>query len=94
MHTRNRVIQREGHELSIAVFSMRTKIYLLSEVRTESYLEFIASCIRTTKGFKDDTYWPTIANGTYNKGTAQEKEIMSPIHCLLHRLITNTINQR
>lgn len=62
-------------DLSLAEFAMRIEIYLPSEVHIVSYLEFIASCIRTTEGFKDETYWPTIANGTYSSGTAQESEI-------------------
>ncbi|CAI9301611.1 unnamed protein product [Lactuca saligna] len=75
----------ERRDQSLVEFAMRTEIYLPSEVHTESCIEFITGCIRIAKGFKDDTYWLTIANDTYNKGTAQESEIRSPLHCLLHR---------
>ncbi|CAH1422734.1 unnamed protein product [Lactuca virosa] len=59
----------ERRELSLAEFAMRTELYISSEVHTESYVEFISSCIRTTKGFKEDRYWPNIANGAYSFGT-------------------------
>lgn len=81
-------------ELSLAEFVMRTEIYLSSEVHIESYLEFIARCSLTTDEFKDETYWPKIAHGTYSSGIEQESDILSRIHRLLHRLITNSINQR
>lgn len=56
----------ERRELSLAKFTMRTKNYLSSKFHTDWYLEFIASYMQTTDGFKDDTYCPTIANGTYS----------------------------
>ncbi|CAI9304538.1 unnamed protein product [Lactuca saligna] len=84
----------ERQELSLAELMMRTKIYLPAEVHTDSYLEFITGSIRTTEVFKDDTYWLTFANGTYNKGITQESEIWLLLHRLLHMLITDTINQR
>lgn len=84
----------EWRELSLVELAIRTEIYLPNEVHTDSYLEFITGSIKVTKAFKAETYWRDIANGAYHKGTAQETDIQSPIHRLLHRLITNTINQR
>ncbi|CAI9283780.1 unnamed protein product [Lactuca saligna] len=46
------------------------------------------------QGFKVELHWNAIANGFYDKGTAQESDIRYPIHRLLHRLITDTINQQ
>lgn len=45
-------------------------------------------------GINDANWWSTIANGTYIMGTAQEGDIWSPIHQIIHRLITFSINQR
>lgn len=88
----------ERRELTLAELAMRTYIYiyiyLLTEVHIDSYLEFITGSIKVTKGFKAETYWQDIANGTYHKGTTQESDIRSPIHRILHRFITNTINQK
>ncbi|CAH1434432.1 unnamed protein product [Lactuca virosa] len=50
--------------------------------------------MRNIYGFKAEDHWHAIANGVYHKGTVQESDIQSPIHHLLHRLITNTINER
>ncbi|CAH1417055.1 unnamed protein product [Lactuca virosa] len=80
--------------LSLADFTLRTHIYLPSEVHSEAYEQYIARCIQITKGFKAETHWNEIENGAYDKGTTQEIDIRSPLHRLLHRLITNTINQR
>lgn len=44
--------------------------------------------------FKVEEHWNAITNGMYNKVTAQESDIRSPIHRMLHCLITNTINER
>ena len=50
--------------------------------------------MRDVEGFKAEKHWYTIANGACLKETAQESDIRSPIHRLLHRLITNTVNER
>ncbi|CAI9302916.1 unnamed protein product [Lactuca saligna] len=84
----------ERIELSLADFVIRTKLYLQSDVHIESYIEFIAQCLNSAEEFKEHHYWPNIANGVYQSGTTQESEIRSPLHRFLHRLITNTFNQR
>lgn len=68
-------LRGETRDLSLAKFAMRTEIYLQSEVHTESNLEFITGCI-----FKDDTYWPTIANETIQQGdcTRERYSVTSP----------------
>lgn len=45
-------------------------------------------------GFKAEAHWNEIENGAYDKGTAKESDIRSPLPRLLHRLITNAINRR
>ena len=84
----------ERRSLSLAYFSLRVGIYLPAEIHTPVYQQFIAASIRSIKGFKEKDHWHSIANGVYHKGTAQESDMQSPIHRLLHRLITNTINER
>ncbi|CAH1427605.1 unnamed protein product [Lactuca virosa] len=84
----------ERGTLSLADFALRTEIYIPSEVHTESYQQYIAGCVRNIEGFKAQLHWNAIANGVYEKGNAQESDIHSPVHRLLHRLITNTINQQ
>lgn len=83
----------ERRALSLADFALRTEIYLPSEVHSKAYLQYIADCVRIIEGFKVEAHWNEIANGGYEKGIAQYSDIHSPLHHLLHRLITNTINQ-
>lgn len=84
----------EKRTLSPTDFALRTEIYTPSEVHSEPYLQYITGSLRITEAFKAETHWNNIANGAYQKGTTQESDIRSPFHRLLHRLITNTINQR
>ncbi|CAI9303859.1 unnamed protein product [Lactuca saligna] len=84
----------ERHTLSLDDFMLKTQIYLPSEVRSESYQQYIAGHVRITEGFIEEAHWNEIANGAYDKGTTQESDICSPLHRLLHRHITNTINQK
>ena len=83
----------ERRSLSLVDFALWVGIYLPAEVHTPLYQQFIAASIRNIEGFKAEDHWHSIANGVYHKGTAQESDIRSPIHRLLHRLITNTINE-
>lgn len=51
IHDRQNVIFCLGWErkdLILADFALRTKLYLPSEVRTESYTEFIAQCLTSS----------------------------------------------
>ncbi|CAH1437018.1 unnamed protein product [Lactuca virosa] len=84
----------ERRTLSLADFALRIHIYLPSKVHSEAYQQYIVGGIRITEGFKAETHWNEIENDAYDKGIAQESDIPSPLHRLLHRLITNTINQR
>ncbi|CAH1417605.1 unnamed protein product [Lactuca virosa] len=70
----------ERRTLSLADFALRAEIYLPSEVHSESYQQYIAGCVRNTEGFKEELHWNAIANGVYEKGTAQESDIRSPVH--------------
>lgn len=80
--------------LSLADFTLRTQIYLPSDVHSEAYQQYIVGCVQITEEFKPEAHWNEIANRAYDKRTAQESDILSPFHHLLHRLITNTIYQR
>ncbi|CAI9283125.1 unnamed protein product [Lactuca saligna] len=70
----------ERRTLSLADFTLRMGIYLSSEVHSKPNQQYIAGFLRNIEGFKVDLHWNAIVNGVYEKGTAQESNIRSPIH--------------
>ncbi|CAI9283615.1 unnamed protein product [Lactuca saligna] len=59
--------------------------------RTLSLADF---ALRKEVYLPSEAHWNEIAYEAYKKGTTQESDIHSPLHHLLHCLITNTTNQR
>ncbi|CAI9283616.1 unnamed protein product [Lactuca saligna] len=67
----------ERRTLSLADFTLRTHIYLPSEVYSKAYQQYIVGCVQITKEFKPEAHWNEIANGAYDKRTAQQSDIRS-----------------
>lgn len=59
----------ERRTLSHADFVSRTEIYVPSRVHSKPYLQYIIRSLRITEGFKVETHWNNIENGTNHKGT-------------------------
>ncbi|KAL7605091.1 hypothetical protein Lser_V15G17612 [Lactuca serriola] len=64
-------------------------------VSTPIFRAFLAQThIVFPEGITSAGWWNTIGNKVYIPKSAQEGSIQSPIHRLIHRLISSTINQR
>lgn len=71
------------------------ELYNRSEAMIEAFGVFLDHCHR---GFLDGVNgansWTTIANGVHIPSAAQEGDIRSPVHRIIHRFISCSINMR
>lgn len=76
-------------------FSWRMGIYDESETQTPAFDIFFRTVVREylplVIGYD---FWATIANGAFHWSVLQESHIWSPIHRLLHQLVTFSINHK
>lgn len=73
----------------------RLGIYDQHVLNTQAFGDFLEHCHKEfLEGVVGSTWWNIIANKVYIPKLAQEGNIRSPIHRLIHRLIACTINMR
>lgn len=81
--------------LDLAELAWRLDLYDQSEFIAEGFNVFIGHFHKTIPyDINETTWWSTTVNGFYISGTTQEGDIWSPVHRLIHRLITFTIKKK
>lgn len=82
-------------ECSLVEFSWHMGIYEENKMRSPAFELFLTKVVREyLSGVNGYNFWSTIANGAFHSGVSQESHIRSPIHRLLHRFITFSINHK
>ena len=85
----------ELRECSVAELAWRLDIYNRSESMTEAFGVLLENCdTKFLEGVNGTNWWTTIANSVHIPSVAQEGDIRSAIHRLIHRFISSTINMR
>lgn len=66
-----------------------------SEVMTEGFSVFLDHCHRKFPNrVNSENWWTSIANGVYISSVAKKGDIRLPIHRLIHKFISCSINMR
>lgn len=85
----------EYRECSIVELAWRMGLYDQAKVKTEAFGEFLHSFHKDFPDGVNETNWrSTITNGVYIPSAAQDRCIKSPVHRLIHRFISCSINMR
>lgn len=85
----------ERRECSVAELAWRLDLYNRSEAMTKDFGVFLDTChMDLPKGVNGANWWTTISNGVHIPSVAQEGDIRSTIHRLIHCFILSTINMR
>lgn len=88
-------IGEEYRECSMDELAWRMGLYNQFEAITEGFGLFLDHFHRKfPQGVNGANGWSTIAQGIYIPSAAQEGDIRSPIHRLIHRFISRSINMR
>ncbi|CAI9270629.1 unnamed protein product [Lactuca saligna] len=82
-------------ECNLAESSWQMGIYDDSEMKTPTFDIFFRIVVREClPGVSGYDFWESIAKGAFHSGVSKESHIQSPIHKLLHRLVTFSINYK
>ncbi|KAI3505829.1 hypothetical protein L1887_28115 [Cichorium endivia] len=82
-------------ECSFREFGKRTDSYTEADLQHQHFTQFISAC---TKGQPtreaNFTIWATLSNVHFEAGSSRESQLRNPLHRLMHRIVTTSINQR
>lgn len=83
-----------SRQCSIQELGWRVGLYSRLETKNIHFLPFLQDSLRSTPDdFNAAEFWASIANGVYDPH-AVESSLRSPIHRLLHRLISTSLTHR
>lgn len=84
---------REYRQCSMVELPWRLGIYDQHVVNLGAFGTFLGACHKGfSEGMSGASWWNNIASKVYIPKSTQEGRICSPIHRLLHRLVSSTIN--
>ena len=85
----------EYRECSLVEFSRRMGLYEAHETITHEFILFLRDATQVyADGVSGPEFWSNIATGVFNSGVSPESSIKSPIHRLIHHLITFSIHHK